>query len=75
MQKVIIEGIPFWKDKSSTLYSFEPEKKNLLTLGSYKDNKYLLKEDWQAIYKDTLYDFRVNLKNRDRKENKLDGKK
>ena len=33
MQKEILEGVPYWKDKSNILYSFEPDKKNLISLG------------------------------------------
>lgn len=73
MQKEILQGIPFWKDKSNNLYSFEVDKKNLLAIGTYNPTSetYTLKDNWQEIYKVKLNDYRTNLKNRDRKENKL----
>ena len=72
MQKTIINGIPFWKDKTNTLYSYELDKKNLITLGTYipTSDSYTLKEGWEEIYKHTLDDYRTNLKDRERKENK-----
>jgi len=47
MQKEIVQGVPFWKDKSNNLYSFEPDKKNLLLIGTYNPEKetYTLKDD------------------------------
>lgn len=71
MQKIILEGIPFWKDKANTLYSFELDKKNLLTLGTYTNDIYKLKDSWEEIYKDNLHAYRSNLKDRERKENKI----
>ena len=72
MQKEIVQGIPFWRDKSNILYSFETDKKNSLNLGIYDPLKqtYILKEDWKNLYKTKLTDYRANLKNRERKENK-----
>ena len=72
MQKAIINGIPFWKDKTNTLYSYELDKKNLLTLGTYNptSDSYTLKESWEETYRDTLENYRTNLKDRERKENK-----
>jgi len=74
MQKEIVEGVPFWKDKSNNLYSFEPDKKNLIAIGSYNSEKQTitLKDNWKQIYQVKLDDYRKNLKNRERKENKLE---
>jgi hypothetical protein len=71
MQKEILEGVPYWKDKSDILYNFELDKKNLIAIGSYKDNKVVLKDNWEEIYSSKLVSFRENLQNRERKENKL----
>lgn len=71
MQKVILEGVPFWKDKSNTLYSFEPDKKNILNIGTYANDSYKLKDNWVELYESSLNDYRKNLKNRERKENKV----
>ena len=72
MQKEIVQGIPFWKDKSHNLYSFEPDKKNLLQIGTYNTSTetYTLKDNWQELYKERLDNYRKNLIKRDRKENK-----
>ena len=73
MQKEILQGIPFWKDKANILYSYELDKKNLLALGTYDPIKlsYTLKEDWKKLYQAKLSEYRDTLKNRERKENKL----
>ena len=71
MQKVIVQGVPFWRDKSNTLYSFEPDKKNIINIGTYATDSYTLKDNWEALYETSLNDYRKNLKNRERKENKL----
>ena len=73
MQKEVVQGIPFWKDKSNNLHSFEPDKKNLLALGTYDSVKetYTLKEDWKSLYSERIKAYRENLKHRERKENKL----
>ena len=71
MQKVIVEGIPFWKDKSNTLYSFEPDKKNIINIGSFVNDTFKLKDNWESLYESSLCDYRKNLKNRERKENKV----
>jgi hypothetical protein len=72
MQKELVQGVPFWKDKSNNLYSFEPDKKNLLTLGTFNPttDTYILKESWKNIYESRLNDYRKNLNKRERKENK-----
>lgn len=72
MQKEIAQGIPYWKDKSNNLYSFEPDKKNLIHIGTYNIEKEVatLKEGWQALYKERLDNYRTNLIKRERKENK-----
>jgi hypothetical protein len=72
MQKAIVQGIPFWKDKSNNLYSFETDKKNCLNLGTYNTNteKYTLKDDWHPSYNPRLNEYRINLKKRERKDNK-----
>ena len=67
MQKEIINGVPFWKDKSNNIFSFEIDKKNLLQLGSNAK----LFHNWQELYDVKLSSYRDNLKPRDRKENKL----
>ena len=67
MQKEIINGVPFWKDKSNNIFSFEIDKKNLLQLGSNGE----LFHNWQELYDVKLISYRDNLKPRDRKENKL----
>ena len=71
MQKVIADGVPFWKDKLNVLYSFEPDKKNLIVLGTYVNESCKLKDNWESLYEEYLSNYRKNLKNRDRKENKL----
>jgi len=73
MQKEIVQGVPFWKDKSNNLYSFEPDKKNLLLIGTYNPEKetYTLKDDWQTLYKERIDNYRKNLLKRDRKENRI----
>ena len=73
MQKEIVQGIPYWKDKTNNLYSFEQDKKNLLGLGTYDPVKetHTLKEDWTTIYQIRLNEYRINLKHRERKDNKL----
>jgi len=70
MQKEIAQGIPYWKDKSNNLYSFEPDKKNLINLGTLDKEVATLKENWQALYKERLDNYRTNLIKRERKENK-----
>ena len=70
MQKEIAQGIPYWKDKSNNLYSFEPDKKNLINLGILEKEVVILKEGWQALYKERLDNYRINLIKRERKENK-----
>jgi hypothetical protein len=74
MQKEIVEGLPFWKDKSNILYSFEPDKKNLIVLGTYNSetNTITLKDNWKQLYQQKLDDYRKNLKKRERKENKVE---
>lgn len=73
MQKEIIEGIPYWKDKHNTVFSFESDKKNLLELGTYNPTTELLtlKADWLQQYQSKLSIYREGLKQRERKENKL----
>ena len=70
MQKEIVQGIPYWKDKSNNLYSFEPDKKNPINLGILDKEVAALKEGWQALYKERLDNYRINLNKRDRNENK-----
>lgn len=70
MQKVVVNGIPFWKDKSNTIYSYELDKKNLITLGTIANDSYKLKEGWEEVYREVLDNYRTNLKDRERKENK-----
>ena len=76
MQKEVIEGVPYWKDKSNNIYCFEPDKKNLIVLGTYNPEKdtIALKDNWKELYQSKLDDYRKNLKNRERKENKLETK-
>lgn len=73
MQKEIIQGIPFWKDKNNTLFSFELDKKNIIQLGKFdvETETYILDTNWKELYSPKLNEFRTNSKNRDRKENKL----
>jgi len=72
MQKEIVQGVPFWKDKSNNLYTFEPDKKNLLLIGTYNTNEtYTLKDNWQALYSERLDNYRKNMIKRERKENKV----
>lgn len=72
MQKEIVQGVPFWKDKSNNLYSFEPDKKNLIAIATFNPTTetYTLKDNWQALCKEKLDNYRKNLIKRDRKENK-----
>lgn len=72
MQKEIVLGVPFWKDKNNNLFSFEIDKKNLIQLGSFhqETQTYNLKEDWRTLYQPKLEEYRNSLKNRERKENK-----
>jgi hypothetical protein len=72
MQKEIVQGVPFWKDKNNNLFSFELDKKNLIQLGSFnpETETFTLKDSWQADYKTKLEEYRSLLKNRERKENK-----
>ena len=72
MQKVIVRGLPFLVDKFNNLYSFELDKKNVIQIGSYNSDSesYILKENWRMLYSEKLCNYRTNLKNRDRKENK-----
>jgi len=70
MQKEIVQGIPYWKDKSNNLYSFEPDRKNLINLGTLDKEVVTLKEGWQTLYKEKLDNYRTNLIKRERKENK-----
>jgi hypothetical protein len=72
MQKELVQGVPFWRDKSNNLYSFEVDKKNLLTLGTFNPTTetYILKEEWKNLYESRLNDYRKNLNKRERKENK-----
>ena len=71
MQKEILEGVPYWKDKSNILYSFEPDKKNLISLGLFDNEKLILKANWEELYSSKLIAYRNNLITRDRKENKI----
>ena len=71
MQKEVLEGVPYWKDKSDILYTFELDKKNLIAIGSYKEGKVVLKDNWEELYSSKLGSFRENLKNRERKDNKV----
>ena len=72
MQKEIVQGIPFWRDKSNNLYSFEPDKKNLIAIATFNHTTetYTLKDNWQELYSEKLDSYRKNLIKRDRKENK-----
>jgi len=72
MQKEVVQGVPFWKDRSNNLYSFEPEKNNLLLLGTYNQTTetYALKDNWKTLYEARLSSYRENLNKRERKENK-----
>jgi hypothetical protein len=72
MLKEIVQGVPFWKDKSNNLYCFEPDKKNLIAIATYNSEKetYTLKDNWQAVYSERLDNYRKNLIKRERKENK-----
>jgi len=74
MQKEILEGVPYWKDKSNNLYSFEIDKKNLIQLGSFDQETQTvkLKDNWRELYQPKLEEYRNSLKSRDRKENKFD---
>ena len=74
MQKEIIEGVPYWKDKSNTIYSFELDKKNLIQLGSFDQETQTLKlkDNWKELYQPKLDEYRNSLKSRDRKENKIE---
>jgi len=73
MQKEIIQGIPFWRDKNNNLYTFEVDKKNLIQIGKFDPETptYILCDNWKELYSSKLNEYRTNLKNRDRKENKL----
>lgn len=73
MQKEIVQGIPFWKDKNNNLYSYKVEKKNLIQLGTFDSNKqtFTLNSNWKELYSSELSEYRSNLKNRERKENKV----
>ena len=73
MQKEIVQGIPFWKDKNNNLYSYKVDKKNLIQLGTFDSTNqtFTLNANWKEVYSSDLSEYRVNLKNRDRKENKL----
>ena len=73
MQKEVINGIPYWRDKNNNIYSFEIDKKNLIQLGSFNQETQTLKlkDNWKELYQPKLEDYRNNLKNRERKENKL----
>ena len=72
MQKEIVQGIPFWRDKANNLYTFEADKKQAILIGTYNtaSETYTLKENWVQIYQSKLDDHRKNLIKRDRKENK-----
>jgi hypothetical protein len=72
MQKEIVQGVPFWKDKSNNLYTFETDKKTAIQIGTFNSatETYTLKEGWQQIYQSKLDEHRKNLIKRDRKENK-----
>jgi len=73
MQKEVIEGVPYWKDKSNNLYSFELDKKNLINIGVFNSEKQkiVLKTDWEELYSQKLKAYRDSLVKRERKENKL----
>lgn len=73
MQKEVIQGIPFWKDKSNNLYTFEFDKKSAIQIGTYNQasESYTLKSDWQQLLSERLDNYRKNLIKRDRKENKI----
>jgi hypothetical protein len=73
MQKEIVQGVPFWKDKNNNLYSFELDKKNLIHLGSFDQETETVKfkENWRELYRPRLGEYRDSLKNRERKENKV----
>jgi hypothetical protein len=74
MQKIIVHGVPFLVDKSNNLFTFKVDKKNLIQLGTYNPEKetYTLKENWEQLYQPELDDYRKNLKNRERKDNKVE---
>ena len=74
MQKIIVHGVPFLVDKSNNLFTFKVDKKNLIQLGTYNPEKetYTLKENWEQIYQPELDEYRKNLKNRERKDNKVE---
>jgi len=74
MQKIIVQGVPFLVDKSNNLFTFKIDKKNLIQLGTYNPEKetYTLKENWEQIYQPELDEYRKNLKNRERKDNKVE---
>ena len=74
MQNHLVQGVPFLVDKLNNLYSFEQDKKNLIILGTYNPEKetYTLKDNWKELYQEKLDDYRKNLKNRERKDNKVE---
>ena len=73
MQKEIVQGIPFWRDKNNALYTFEVDKKDLIQIGKFDSEKqtYILNDNWKQVYSTKLSEYRTNLKNRERKENKI----
>jgi hypothetical protein len=70
MQKEVLEGVPYWKDKSNNLFSFELDKKNLIQLGCLEDGKVKLKSNWTELYQPKLNQYREDLTKRERSKQK-----
>lgn len=66
-QRVLVEGIPYWKDSTGNLYYYEsstyPTEQARICLGTESSG---LSADWQTLLEEKLASYRVGLASRSR---------
>lgn len=66
-QRVLVEGIPYWKDPQGSLYYYEsathPTPETRICLGTESTG---LSADWQTLLQDKLTSYRAGLASRSR---------
>ena len=59
MQRKVFQGVPYWIDSAQKVYAYDPkETTGTLWLGTVKDEKVTLRNDWQAVYQPALEQYR-----------------
>jgi hypothetical protein len=60
MQRKVFQGVPYWVDSSQKIYAYDPkETTGTLWLGTVKDEKVTLRDDWQSVYQPALVQYRA----------------